>query len=101
VLLRDRQQRLIAPHIQRAFRDGLAGKTGADVIEVVLHLKRGETLITDRKRLNSVALAAFPTSQFVSSHRFPRSMRVDAGMRARDRLQDGANVIDDSKLLAK
>ena len=67
IAVRHRQQGAITPHVQRSLRDGLAGKAGAGVLEVEDHLKRGKTLIADRKRLNPVGLAAFPTSQFVSS----------------------------------
>jgi len=78
VAIGDWQQRPVAPHVQGTLGDGFAGNAGARVLEVVGHLKRGKTFIADGKRLKTIGLAAFPTSQFVSNrHKVPRVCASD------------------------
>jgi hypothetical protein len=62
-----RQQRAIAPHIQRSLLNGFAGKSGAGVLEVEDYLERRKTLVTDGKRLNPVGPATFTTAQIISN----------------------------------
>ena len=47
VVLGDRQQGAITPHIHRAGGDGLVGKAGSGVLEVEADLKRGKAFVTD------------------------------------------------------
>ncbi len=80
VAVGDRQQRAIAPHVQRSLGDSFAGKAGAGVLEVKGHLERRKTLIANGKRLKTVGLAAFPTSQLIRSrHKSLAIARVTAG----------------------
>src|SRR5581483_11454634 len=81
-----RQKRPIPPHVQRSLGNGLAGKSRPGILKVIGHLERGEALIANGKRLMTIGLAAFPTSQPIRSRQRSLASQRTAELRARDRL---------------
>ena len=60
------KQRTVAPHVQRAGGDCLAREAAARIVKVEDNFKWRKTILTDGERLVAIALAALPTSQFIS-----------------------------------
>src|SRR4029077_7271383 len=65
IVFREGKQGAIAPEVCRSGFDVLAGKNGANGVQIVNHFERREALVAERARLISPELPTFPALQLI------------------------------------